>query len=166
MATRCAMGLARTAPAASPAQMISPTKGMPMPHAAPARLPLPPELAPLVFALALGAPSPARAYVDHYLTSTIAGTMTQSEARAFASAVNRALTATEDGTAVSWRTQATPRRPATYARITPLQSKTDRGQPCRQIRSELKRSSNEESWTGWFCKQPDGRWRARAVEDE
>ena len=138
-----------------------------MPHAAPARLPLLPWLAPaLAFALALGAPAPARAYVDHYLASTIVGTMTQSEARAFAAAVNRALSATEDGAAVSWRTQATPRRPATYARITPLQSKTDHGQPCRQIRSELQRSSNEESWTGWFCKQPDGRWRARVVEDE
>lgn len=144
---------------------------LPMPHAARARLPLPRRLAPalafaLVFALVLCASAPAWAYVDHYLTSTIVGTMTQSEARAFASAVNRALTATEDGTAVSWRTQATPRRPATYARITPLQSKTDHGQPCRQIRSELQRSSNEESWTGWFCRQPDGRWRARAVDEE
>lgn len=139
-----------------------------MPHAAPACPPR--RLAPvLAFALAfaaLSASAPARAYVDHYLASTIVGTMTQSEARAFASAVDRALTATEDGTAVSWRTQATPRRPATFARITPLQSKTDHGQPCRQIRSELQRSSNEESWTGWFCKQPDGRWRARVVEDE
>ncbi|WP_223819631.1 hypothetical protein [Cupriavidus cauae] len=152
---------------------------LPMPHSARARLPLPRRLAPalafalaralaraLVFALALCAAAPTWAYVDHYLASTIVGTMTQSEARAFASAVNRALNTTEDGTPVSWRTQATPRRPATYARITPLQSKTDHGQPCRQIRSELQRSSNEESWTGWFCRQPDGRWRARAVDEE
>ncbi|MDF9431871.1 hypothetical protein EM868_19030 [Cupriavidus gilardii] len=140
---------------------------MPMPHAGLARLTLAPGLAPaLALALALSASPPARAYVDHYLASTVVGTMTQSEARAFAAAVNRALNATEDGTAVSWRTQATPRRAATYARITPLQSRTDHGQPCRQIRSELKRSSNEESWTGWFCKQPDGRWRARVVEEE
>lgn len=106
----------------------------------------------------------ALAAYDHYLTSTIVGTMTQAEARSFAGAVDKALRSTEDGEEMHWRAPATPRHAVTNATITPLQTKRDHGQPCRQLRSELKRASNEESWTGWFCQQIDGRWRARAVD--
>lgn len=109
-------------------------------------------------------PVPAGAAFDHFLASTIVGTMTQAEARSFAAAVDKVLRKRADGDALRWQAPETPRHPATEAVITPLQTKQDRGQPCRQIRSELRRASNEEQWTGWFCRQIDDRWRARAVD--
>lgn len=109
-------------------------------------------------------PAPAGAAFDHFLASTIVGTMTQAEARSFAAAVDKVLRKRPDGAALQWQAPQTPRHPATEAVITPLQTKQDRGQPCRQIRSELRRASNEEQWTGWFCKQIDDRWRARTVD--
>ncbi|MBY4896006.1 hypothetical protein [Cupriavidus sp. AU9028] len=113
-------------------------------------------------ALALFA-SAAHGYVDHYLASTIVGTMSQSEARSFAGAVNRALTGSADGAVTPWSVPATRRRPAIRATISVLESRQDMRQPCRRVRSELRRASNQESWTGWFCRQGDGRWKASIV---
>lgn len=107
----------------------------------------------------------AQAYVDHYLSGTIVGTMAQSEARSFAAAVNRVLTASPDGAVKPWSVPASRRRPAIRATITVLESRRDAGQPCRRLRSELRRASNEERWTGWFCRHGDGRWKARIIED-
>ena len=62
-----------------------------------------------------------------------------------------------------------PRAPwpqAVEASITPLRSKTNRGQSCRRLKAELTRGSSHDEWTGWFCKQADGRWKSRKVGDD
>jgi surface antigen len=118
--------------------------------------------AALVAALALGA-HPAHAYLDNYLSNTIVGSMTPAEARAFSQAAGKALADTADGEAMDWTAPAQGNREPVRANIRALESKTDQGQPCRRMRTELRRGTSEEHWTGWFCKQSDGQWKSRKV---
>lgn len=122
-------------------------------------------LAGVVPMLMLGASAPAMAYFDNYLTSTIIGTMSQKEAASFQKIVRTALVDTADNTPVTWNYPAEGRRQAIDGTIVPVESKTDKGQSCRRLKSELKRGSATENWTGWFCKQSNGQWKARQVSD-
>lgn len=122
-------------------------------------------LAGLVPTMMLGASAPALAYFDHYLSGSIVGTLNQKEAASLQKIVRKALVDTADDTAVEWHYPAEGRRQAVDGTITPVQSKTDKGQPCRRLKSELKRGSATEAWSGWFCKQSNGQWKARQVSE-
>ncbi|MFS8974693.1 RT0821/Lpp0805 family surface protein [Cupriavidus necator] len=115
--------------------------------------------------LLLAMAAPAQAYFDNYLTGTIIGTMNDKEGQSFARSVRTALNDTADGQAVAWTFPAAGRRQQIDGTITPVESKTDKGQPCRRLKSDLKRGSSEEHWNGWFCKQPNGQWKSRHVAD-
>ncbi|WP_042878303.1 RT0821/Lpp0805 family surface protein [Cupriavidus necator] len=115
--------------------------------------------------LLLAMAAPAQAYFDNYLSGTIIGTMNEKEGTSFAKSVRKALNDTADGQAVEWTYPAAGRRQQIDGTITPIESKTDKGQPCRRVKSDLKRGSAEEHWNGWFCKQPSGQWKSRHVGD-
>ena len=115
-------------------------------------------------ALLLGtAAQPAFAYFENYLSGSIIGTLTQKEAASLQKSVRQALVDTEDNKAVEWHYPAEGRRQAVDGTITPVATKTDKGQTCRQLKSDLKRGSATEAWSGWFCKQSNGTWKARHV---
>ncbi|MGO4304375.1 MULTISPECIES: RT0821/Lpp0805 family surface protein [unclassified Cupriavidus] len=116
-------------------------------------------------ALLLGAAQPALAYFDNYLSGSIIGTLTKQEAASVAVSVRKALNDTADNQTVEWHYPAAGRRQAVDGTITPIATKTDKGQTCRRLKSELKRGSATEGWSGWFCKQSDGTWKARQVAD-
>ncbi|MBY4899143.1 hypothetical protein [Cupriavidus sp. AU9028] len=122
-------------------------------------LPLLPALA--AFAL----PAPAAAYFDSYLSTTIIGTLTPVQARSFSDAVGRTLVKTEDGASQRWQSPAGEKGQPVQATLTPVRSKTDKGQECRQIRGQLRRGTSSEQWMAWFCKQPDGKWKSREVTE-
>lgn len=116
-------------------------------------------------ALLLGAAQPAFAYFQNYLSGSIIGTLTQKEAASLQKAVGKALNDTEDDKVVEWHYPAENRRQAVDGTISPVATKTDKGQKCRRLKSDLKRGSATEAWSGWFCKQSNGTWKARHVED-
>lgn len=122
-------------------------------------------LAGLLPTLMLGVSAPALAYFDNYLSGSIIGTLNQKEAAALQQVVRKALVDTADDTAVEWHYPAEGRRQAIDGTITPVQSKTDKGQSCRRLKSDLKRGSASEAWSGWFCKQSNGQWKARQVSN-
>ena len=113
-------------------------------------------------ALLFGA-APAQAYFDNYLSGTIIGTLNEKEGASLAKSVRTALNDTADGQSVAWTYPAAARRQQIDGTITPIESKTDKGQPCRRLKSDLKRGSAEEHWSGWFCKQSNGQWKSRHV---
>jgi len=126
---------------------------------------------PAILTCALGATmmfavaTPARAYFDNYLSGTIIGTMSKEEAASFAKSLRQALNDSADGQKVEWSFPAAGKRQAVDGTIEPVASKTDQGQSCRQIKTDLKRGSAEEHWRGWFCKQSNGQWKSRQVAD-
>ncbi|MCO4864768.1 RT0821/Lpp0805 family surface protein [Cupriavidus sp. WGlv3] len=107
--------------------------------------------------------TPAHAYFDNYLSGTIIGTLNDKEGASLAKSVRTALNDTADGQSVAWTFPAAGRRQQIDGTITPVESKTDKGQPCRRLKSDLKRGSAEEHWSGWFCKQSNGQWKSRHV---
>lgn len=116
-------------------------------------------------ALLLGTMQPAFAYFETYLSGSIVGTLTQKEAASLKSSVRTALNSTEDNKVVEWHYPAENRRQAVDGTITPVATKTDNGQTCRRLKSDLKRGSATEAWSGWFCKQSNGTWKARHVAE-
>ncbi|SCU73339.1 conserved exported hypothetical protein [Cupriavidus necator] len=116
-------------------------------------------------ALLFAAAAPAQAYFDNYLSGTIIGTLNDKEGASLAKSVRTALNDTADGKTVAWTFPAAGRRQQIDGTITPIESKTDKGQPCRRLKSDLKRGSAEEHWSGWFCKQSNGQWKSRHVDE-
>jgi len=114
-------------------------------------------------ALLVAASPSAFAYFENYLSGSIIGTLTQKEAASLQKSVRTALVDTEDNKAVEWHYPAENRRQAVDGTISPVETRTDKGQTCRRLKSELKRGSATEAWSGWFCKQSNGTWKARHV---
>lgn len=113
------------------------------------------------------AATPSLAYFRNVLASTIIGSMSPTELKSFTKAIGDVLRNTADNTPAQWTSAATGKQPAIDATITPLESKTDAGQSCRRLQSELARGSSKEQWTAWLCKQPSGNgscgsWRSKA----
>ncbi|WP_420996889.1 hypothetical protein ACKI2N_028600 [Cupriavidus sp. 30B13] len=116
--------------------------------------------------LALAPATPALAYFDTFINSTVIGKMNQQESASLAKRVREVLDTGADGATAQWNYPATKGRRAIDGTLTPVRSKTDQGQSCRQLRTQLKRDGLEDNWTGWFCKQSDGRWKSRKVSNE
>ncbi|WP_454726064.1 MULTISPECIES: RT0821/Lpp0805 family surface protein [Cupriavidus] len=120
--------------------------------------------APLL--LALAAAAPAHAYVGNFINTTVIGKMNQQETASLSKQVRDVLASGADGATVPWNYPATRGRRAIEGALTPLRTKTDQGQSCRQLRTQLKRDGMEDNWVTWFCKQGDGQWKSRRVSDD
>ena len=115
--------------------------------------------------LPLTVASPAFAYFDNFIHNTVVGSMNKAEAASFAKAVLKVLTDGEDGApsagAPPRAVAARPSRPASRRCVR---------RPTRPVvpppLAELTRGSSHDEWTGWFCKQADGRWKSRKVGDD
>ncbi|MEM5431737.1 RT0821/Lpp0805 family surface protein [Cupriavidus oxalaticus] len=122
----------------------------------------------LLTALALcatlsGVTTPVDAYFEHPLSGTVIGSMNKTEKDELLRAVNGVLDDGADRTAVPWSYPATGSRTEIKGKLTPIKSTTDQGQSCRQLNIRLQRAQKSGNWTGWFCKQSDGRWLSRKV---
>ncbi|WER48269.1 RT0821/Lpp0805 family surface protein [Cupriavidus sp. WKF15] len=115
--------------------------------------------------LMLAVAAPAQAYFDNYLSGTIIGKLSKDEAASLSKSIGKALNDTADGQSISWQFPATGKRLPVEGTLTPVTSKTDRGQSCRRLKTDLKRGTAEEHWSGWFCKQKDGQWKSRQVAE-
>ncbi|MDW3682653.1 hypothetical protein RA280_13045 [Cupriavidus sp. CV2] len=126
-----------------------------------------PLLRTTLLCAALLAPAvPAFAYFDTFIHGTVIGTMSQKESASLVQSVGKVLNDGTDGTVASWTSPAQGKRKPIEGQLTPLRSKTDKGQSCRQLKLQLTRADQEDNWTGWFCKQSDGHWRSRKVAED
>ena len=107
--------------------------------------------------------TPSFAYFRNVLASTIIGSMSPTELKSFTKAIGDVLKSTADNTPAQWTSPARGKLAAVDATITPLETKTDAGQSCRRLQSELTRGSSKEQWTAWLCKQPSGEWKLRQL---
>ncbi|MDR3383498.1 RT0821/Lpp0805 family surface protein [Cupriavidus basilensis] len=119
----------------------------------------------LLCAVTLVPAAPALAYFDSFIHGTVIGSMSQKEAAALYKTVSKTLDDGADGAVVPWTYPASGKRKPIEGNLTPMNGKTDKGQSCRQLKLQLKRADQEDNWTGWFCKQGDGRWRSRKLSD-
>ena len=117
----------------------------------------------LIGAALLATATPSFAYFRDVLASTIIGSMSQTELKSFTQAIGNALSSAADNTPAQWTWPAKGKQLAIDATITPLESKTDAGQACRRLQSELTRGTSKEQWTAWLCKQPSGEWKLRRL---
>ncbi|WP_251865690.1 hypothetical protein [Achromobacter sp. Marseille-Q4962] len=89
----------------------------------------------------------------------------KSDQAAFRQAVADALNTSPDGLSTSW--SSTPRRkgaPPITVKLTPTQtSKGSNDRLCRFLQGDFSRTSTSETWKFWFCKQPDGTWKASST---
>lgn len=82
----------------------------------------------------------------------------------FNEAVAQSLNSSADGQTTEWTSKDQRKRAAPImVRLTPKQT-TNAGNDrvCRFLVGNFSRSTTTETWQFWFCKQPDGTWKASA----
>ena len=83
----------------------------------------------------------------------------------FHEAVAQALNNSADGQRTEWASKAQPKKAAPITvQLTPTQtSKVKDDRVCRFLVADFARTSTTETWKFWFCKQPDGTWKASST---
>ncbi|WP_439685855.1 Surface antigen domain-containing protein [Cupriavidus oxalaticus] len=107
----------------------------------------------------------AIAYFDHYLAGTVVGTLTQKQLDVLTDVFRRTLEQGADGARVPFTLPPDTRERKVEGAFTPLRSRQDHGDRCRQLHSEFRRAGVSESWTGWYCKEKGGDWKSRKLAD-
>lgn len=90
--------------------------------------------------------------------------ISKADRASFHEAVAQALNSSADGQSTEWT--STPQRkkaaPITV-QLTPKQTtRAGNDRICRFLVGNFARTSTTETWQFWFCKQPDGTWKASA----
>lgn len=120
----------------------------------------------LCAAAMLGVAWPALAYFDNFLTGTIIGTLGKDQTAELKSTFGKTLSESDDGNSVPFHLPASGKSKATDGTFTPLKTRTENGQRCRQVRSDLRQQGRQpERWVGWYCQQPDGDWKKTLLKD-
>ncbi|WAI85312.1 MULTISPECIES: hypothetical protein [Achromobacter] len=83
----------------------------------------------------------------------------------FHDAVAQALNSSADGQRTEWTSSAQAKRAAPITvQLTPTQTtKATNDRVCRFLVADFARTSTTETWKFWFCKQPDGSWKASST---
>lgn len=116
-------------------------------------------------ALLLALAAPAHGYFEHFLQGTIVGTLDKNQTAALMSTFGKTLSESPDGASVPFQLPADARGRTTEGTFTPLTTRTENGQRCRKIRSELSRAGKSERWLGWYCQQANGEWKKTLLKD-
>ncbi|MGH8818814.1 MAG: hypothetical protein ACREX5_19625, partial [Achromobacter pestifer] len=80
----------------------------------------------------------------------------------FHEAIAQTLNSSADGQPTDWASKTQPKKAAPITvRLTPTQTtKVKDDRVCRFLVADFARTSTTEKWQFWFCKQPDGTWKA------
>lgn len=111
----------------------------------------------------LAPPGTAVAYFDHYLAGTIVGTLTKSQLEVLTGVFRKTLEQGADGVRVPFTLPPDTRQRQVEGAFTPLSTRQDRGDRCRQLHSEFRRAGESENWTGWYCREKNGDWKSRKL---
>ncbi|MEN7530205.1 MULTISPECIES: hypothetical protein [unclassified Cupriavidus] len=111
-------------------------------------------------ALAMSWAVPSHAYFDTFMNGTIIGTLDKDQTAQLVSTFGKTLSETDDKQSVPFQLPPNAKGIPTEGSFTPLVTRTENGQRCRKIRSELRqRGRQPEKWVGWYCQQPGGEWK-------
>jgi surface antigen len=82
----------------------------------------------------------------------------------FHDAVAQALNSSADGQRTEWTSTHQRKRaaPITVQLIPKQTTQAGNGRVCRFLVGNFSRTTTTETWQFWFCKQPDGTWKASA----
>ena len=123
----------------------------------------------LCAAALLGLAWPAHAYYDHFLNATIVGTLDKDQVAELRGAFSKMLSEADDGASVPFHLDASTSNAKSKpidGTFTPLKTRTENGQRCRKIRSDLRQQGRQpERWAGWSCQQAGGDWKRTAIKD-
>ncbi len=108
---------------------------------------------------------PAHGYFDYYLSSTIVGTLGKKQTETLRGILRKKLSESDDGARVPFTLPREARGKATEGTFTPVTTRTENGQRCRKIRSELRQAGKSERWEGWYCQQASGEWKKTMLKD-
>lgn len=83
----------------------------------------------------------------------------------FHEAIAQALNSSADGQRTEWASKTQPKRAAPITvQLTPTQTSTVKdNRTCRFLVADFARTSTTEKWQFWFCKMPDGTWKASST---
>jgi surface antigen len=90
--------------------------------------------------------------------------ISKADRASFHEAVAQALNSSADGQSTEWKSAHQPKRAAPITvQLTPKQTtRAGNDRVCRFLVGNFARTSTTETWQFWFCKQPDGTWKASA----
>ncbi len=90
--------------------------------------------------------------------------ISKADRASFHEAVAQALNSSADGQSTEWKSSHQPKRAAPITvQLTPKQTtRAGNDRVCRFLVGNFARTSTSETWQFWFCKQPDGTWKASA----
>jgi len=90
--------------------------------------------------------------------------ISKADRASFHEAVAQALNSSADGQSTEWKSAHQPKRAAPITvQLTPKQTtRAGNDRVCRFLVGNFARTSTSETWQFWFCKQPDGTWKASA----
>ncbi|CAB3835837.1 hypothetical protein [Achromobacter mucicolens] len=90
--------------------------------------------------------------------------ISKADRASFHEAVAQALNSSADGQSTEWKSAHQPKRAAPITvQLTPKQTtRAGNDWVCRFLVGNFARTSTTETWQFWFCKQPDGTWKASA----
>jgi len=111
--------------------------------------------------LACGASSVTLAAPAVMLNHALITEIPKADQPVFHKAVADALNNAADGQSTQWSSTPKGKQAPITAKITPLQTSTLSGdRTCRLLEGDFARAKTTETWKFWFCKQPDGTWKA------
>ncbi|MGN6580866.1 MAG: hypothetical protein ACTHJ1_12900 [Bordetella sp.] len=101
----------------------------------------------------------------YFLNKTIAVGIAAKDSPAFKTAVAHALDKTPDGAVYEWASSpGRHNQPVKFA-FTPQQTvQTKSAGTCRLLAAKVSQLSAVENWRFWFCKQPNGSWKAGSAQ--
>lgn len=124
------------------------------------------HLPTVVFAAVLGGFAVAASAASlSFLNQTITASVPAKDVPALRKAVGDVLNNAADKSTTQWTSSQGPRNRQVQMALTPLQtSQTQKADTCRLLNVEASRPHGKlkEEWQFWFCKQPNGTWKASA----
>ncbi len=108
------------------------------------------------------------AFAGSILKNSLLGSLSNDETKTFEATVAKTLNEAKDTETVSWQglgSSKKQRREPLNGTFEPLRSVKNEGQDCRLLKASLAQGAQQETWTMWFCKQQDGKWKSRQVQE-
>ena len=105
--------------------------------------------------------APVHAAPPIYLNHSIIVNIPKADLPSFRAAVNQALNDSADGQTTHWTSSAQRGHAPVSVALTPSQTtQTQKADRCRMLQGRFTQSGGKEDWSFWFCRQPEGNWKA------
>lgn len=112
--------------------------------------------------VATGISATAAAAPPVMLNNSLITQIPKGDRNSFHEAIAQSLNSSADGQRTEWTSKSQPKKAAPITvQLTPTQTSTVKdNRVCRFLVADFARTATTEKWQFWFCKQPDGTWKA------